>query len=85
MARKSILHAIRISRNTTESSFAANNNSQQIPKTIPEVPVIEKTKRIVVDMPQSDHIKIKIFATQHGISIKQLVLIALQDAMQDND
>ena len=68
MARKSILQAIRSSRNPIESSFAANNNGQQTPEPASQVPTKEKTKRIVVDMPESDHIKIKIFATQHGIS-----------------
>ncbi len=91
MARKSILQAIRSARYPSESSFAANNNAQQtsepqqISEPVIQAPIKEKIKRIVVDVPEEDHIKIKVFATQHGISIKQLVLIALQDAMQDNE
>ena len=85
MAKKSILHAIRSSQNVASDTFAANNNVQQNQETTNPVVHKVKTKRIVVDLPESDHIKVKIFATQHGISIKQLVLIALEDAMQNDD
>jgi predicted DNA binding CopG/RHH family protein len=85
MTTKSILHALKNSRQTDITTFAANGNLQQNQESVTPLVKRIKTKRIVVDLPESDHITIKIFATQHGISIKQLVLIALQDAMQNDD
>jgi len=85
MTTKSILYALKKLQQPDVSAFAANQNLEQIQESVvPETNKI-KTKRIVVDLPINDHIKIKIFATQHNISIKQLVLIALQDAMQDDE
>lgn len=80
--KKSLLQAVKKDNQDALDSFVNNGDRQESKITTPKK---EKTKRIVVDLPESKHIEVKIFASKLGISIKQLVMIALEDAMNDED
>ncbi len=43
----------------------------------------EKTKRLVVDLPEQKHRKLKAAASLEGLSIKQYINILLDDALDD--
>ena len=43
----------------------------------------EKTKRLVVDLPELKHRKLKAAASLEGLTIKQYINILLDDALDD--
>ncbi len=44
---------------------------------------VEKTKRLVVDLPEHKHRKLKSVASLEGLTIKQYINILLDDALDD--
>ncbi len=84
MMKKSLLQAVKTDNQPDLDSFVNQGDFKGI-RSRNHLVKKEKMKRIVVDLPERQHIEIKIFATRHGLSIKQLVMIALEDVMREED